>query len=326
MPKAMRIYETGGPDVMKWEEYEPGSPGEGEVLLRHEAVGLNFIDVYHRSGLYPLVQFPAILGMEGAGIAEVIGSGVTDIAVGDRLAYAGIPAGAYAEKRLIPAHRLVKIPESVSSVQAASMMLQGMTARYLLHGCYPVKAGDRILIHAAAGGVGLIACQWAKYLGAMVIGTVGSPEKAELAKMHGCDYPILYNEEDFVGRVREISDGKGVDAVYDSVGQATFMKSLDCLRPMGMMVSFGQSSGSVPPFDLGILSAKGSLFLTRPSLMTYTARREDLLAHAGDLFDVVRKGAVKIQLRQTYPLADAAQAHRELEMRKTSGSSVFVIE
>ncbi len=326
MPKAIRIHETGGPDVMKWEEYDPGSPGEGEVLLRHEAVGLNFIDVYHRSGLYPLPRFPAILGMEGAGIAESVGSGVSDIAVGDRVAYAGIPAGAYAEKRLIPAHRLVKIPESVSSAQAASMMLQGMTARYLLHDCYPVKAGDRILIHAAAGGVGLIACQWAKYLGAEVIGTVGSPEKAELAKMNGCDYPILYNEEDFVSRVREISDGKGVDAVYDSVGQTTFMKSLDCLRPMGMMVSFGQSSGSVPPFDLGILSAKGSLFLTRPSLMTYTAKREDLLVHAADLFDVVGKGAVKIQVRQTYPLADAAQAHRDLEMRKTSGSSVFVIE
>ncbi|MGE0086661.1 MAG: quinone oxidoreductase [Desulfococcaceae bacterium] len=325
MSKAIRMYETGGPEVLKWEDYDPGDPGDGEVLIRHEAVGLNFIDVYHRSGLYPLPKFPAIPGMEGAGIVEIIGRGVHEVAVGDRVAYAGLPPGAYAEKRLIPAHRLVKLPDFISFQQAAAMMLQGMTARYLLYGCYPVKSGDSILIHAAAGGVGLIVCQWAKYLGARVIGTVGSPEKAELAKAGGCDYAILYNDVDFAAKVREITDGKGVDAVYDSVGQATFMKSLDCLRPMGMMVSFGQASGPVQPFDPGILAAKGSLFLTRPSLMTYTAGREDLLAHAKDLFAAVEKGAVKIEVRQTWHLSEAARAHRELESRKTAGSSVFII-
>lgn len=325
MSKAIRMYETGGPEVLKWEEYDPGDPGEGEVRIRHEAVGLNFIDVYHRNGLYPLPGLPAIPGMEGAGIVEAVGREVKEVAVGDRVAYAGLPVGAYAEKRLIPAHRLVNLPDFISFSQAAAMMLQGMTARYLLYGCYPVKTGDTILIHAAAGGVGLIVCQWAKYLGARVIGTVGSSEKAELAKANGCDDPILYNREDFVAQVREITQGRGVDAVYDSVGKATFLKSLDCLRPMGMMVSFGQSSGSVLPFDPAILAAKGSLFLTRPSLMTYTAKREDLLHHAGDLFAAVEKGAVKIEVRQTWPLSEAAHAHRELESRKTVGSSVFVI-
>jgi NADPH2:quinone reductase len=280
MTKAIIIHETGGPEVLRWDEYDPGQPGKGEVLLRQEAVGLNFIDVYHRTGLYPLPSLPAIPGMEGAGVVEAVGEGVSELIAGDRVAYAGLPPGAYAEVRIMPADRLVKLPESISTRQAASMMLQGMTARYLLHGCYQVTAGDRILIHAAAGGVGLIVCQWAKYIGATVIGTVGSPEKADLASGHGCDYPILYRDEDFVQRVKEITEGKGVDAVYDSVGQFTFMKSLDCLRPMGMMVSFGQSSGSIPPIDTGILAAKGSLFLTRPSLMAYTARREDLLAHA----------------------------------------------
>jgi len=288
MPRAVRIYETGGPEVLLYEEYEPGQPGPGEVLIRHEAIGLNFIDVYHRSGLYPLPSLPATPGMEGAGIVEAVGEGVTEVEHGDRVAYAGLPPGAYAEVRIIPAHRLVRLPKGISTNQGASMMLQGMTARYLLHGCYPVKAGDTILIHAAAGGVGLIACQWAKHLGATVIGTVGSAKKAELARAHGCDSPILYKEEDFPPRVKELTQGRGVDVVYDSVGQSTFMKSLDCLRPMGMMVSFGQASGPVPPFDLGLLAAKGSLFLTRPSLMTYTARREDLLAHAQDLFEVTR--------------------------------------
>jgi NADPH2:quinone reductase len=235
-----------------------------------------------------------------------------------------MPPGAYAEARIIPAHRLVKLPESISTQQAAAMMLQGMTARYLLYGCYRVKAGDRILIQAAAGGVGLIVCQWAKYLGATVIGTVGSPEKADLAANHGCDYPILYRDEDFVSRVKEITKDKRVDVVYDSVGQSTFMESLDCLRPMGMMVSFGQSSGPIPPLDTGILAAKGSLFLTRPSLMAYTASRKDLLAHALDLFDVVEKGAVKIEVRQTYPLAEASRAHRQLEDRKTTGSTILI--
>jgi NADPH2:quinone reductase len=324
MIKAVMIENTGGPEVLRWVDYDPGQPKAGEVLVRHEAIGLNFIDVYHRTGLYPLPELPAIPGMEGAGIVEGIGEGVSEFTKGDRVAYAGLPPGAYAEARIIPDHRLVKLPESISTQQAAAMMLQGMTARYLLYGCYKVKAGDRILIQAAAGGVGLIVCQWAKYLGATVIGTVGSPEKADLAANHGCDYPILYREEDFVSRVKEITKEKGVDVVYDSVGQSTFMKSLDCLRPMGMMVSFGQSSGPIPPIDTGILAAKGSLFLTRPSLMAYTANRKDLLAHALDLFDVVEKGAVKIEVRQTYPLAEASRAHRELEDRKTTGSTLLI--
>ncbi len=324
MTKAIRIYETGGPEVMRWEDVDPGKPEPGEALVRHEAVGLNFIDVYHRTGLYPLPALPATPGMEGSGIVEAIGEGVTEVAVGDRVAYAGIPPGAYAEARRIPAHRLVQLPESISFQQGAAMMLQGMTARYLLRGCYDVKKGDTILIQAAAGGVGSIVCQWAKHLGATVIGTVGSPAKAELARAHGCDHPILYNEEDFTARTKEITGGNGVDVVYDSVGQATFMQSLDCLRPMGMMVSFGQASGSVPPLDLVELAARGSLFLTRPSLMAYTAAREDLLNHAGDLFEVVQSGAVKIEVNQTYPLAEAARAHRDLEARKTTGSTILI--
>ncbi len=324
MSKAIVMHETGGPEVLRWEDADPDGPAAGEVLLRHEAVGLNFIDVYHRKGLYPLARMPATPGMEGAGIVEAVGAGVTEVAVGDRVAYAGLPPGAYAEKRLIPAHRLIRIPDGISSVQAAAMMLQGMTARYLLRGCYPVRTGDTILIHAAAGGVGLIVCQWARDLGATVIGTVGSEEKAALARSNGCNHPILYKTEDFERRVKEITDGRGVDVVYDSVGQTTFMKSLDCLRPLGMMVSFGQSSGNVPPFDISALGARGSLFLTRPSLMTYTARREDLVAHAEDLFDVVKRGAVTIEVRRTYPLAEAARAHRDLESRGTTGSSVLV--
>ncbi|MGD8610961.1 MAG: quinone oxidoreductase [Desulfobacterales bacterium] len=324
MPKAIRIHETGGTEVMCWEDFDPGPPDTGEALVRHEAVGLNFIDVYHRTGIYPLPALPAVLGMEGAGVVEAVGEGVAEVAVGDRVAYAGIPPGAYAEVRRIPADRLVQLPDAISGEQGAAMMLQGMTARYLLRGCYDVKAGDTILIHAAAGGVGLIVCQWARHLGATVIGTVGSQEKADLASAHGCDYPILYNQEDFAERTREITAGKGVNVVYDSVGQATFMKSLDCLRPKGMMVSFGQSSGLVPPFDPGLLSAKGSLFLTRPSLMTYTAERGDLLEHARDLFEVVQNGAVKIEVRQTYPLAEAARAHQDLEARTTTGSTVLL--
>jgi NADPH2:quinone reductase len=324
MSKAIRIYETGGPEVMRWETDDPGKPAAGEALVRHEAVGLNFIDVYHRTGIYPLPELPAVPGMEGAGIVEATGEGVSEVAVGDRVAYAGLPPGAYAEIRRMPANRLVRLPDAISYEQGAAMMLQGMTARYLLRGCYDVKAGTTLLIHAAAGGVGLIVCQWAHYLGATVIGTVGSQEKADLAGALGCDHPILYNQEDFAERTREITAGKGVDVVYDSVGQATFMKSLDCLRPMGMMVSFGQASGLVPPFDPGLLSAKGSLFLTRPTLMTYTAERKALLEHARDLFAVVETGAVKIEVRQTYPLAEAARAHQDLEARKTTGSTVLL--
>lgn len=324
MPNAIKIYETGGPEVLKWESHDPGSPAPDEARVRQEAVGLNFIDIYQRTGLYPFTKFPAIPGLEGAGIVESVGEGVTGVSVGDRVAYAAVPAGAYAQERCIPAHRLIKLPYKISSKQAAAMMLQGMTARYLIHGCYQVKAGDTILIHAAAGGVGLIVCQWAKYLGATVIGTVGSQEKADLARNMGCDHPILYNDEDFEARVQEITGGEGVPVVYDSVGQATFQKSLDCLRPLGMMVVFGQSSGTVPPLDLGILAQKGSLFLTRPSLMAYTAKREDLLKHAEDLFNVVEKGAVKVDIRQTYPLSEAAEAHRDLESRKTKGSSILI--
>ncbi len=325
MGKAIRIYETGGPEVMRWEDFDPGQPGVGEVILRQDAVGLNYIDVYHRTGLYPLPELPATPGMEGAGVVEEIGEGVTEVTMGDRVAYAGLPPGAYAETRVIPAHRLVKLPDGMTNQLAAAMMLQGMTARYLLHGCYAVKAGDTILIQAAAGGVGLIVCQWASHIGATVIGTVGSPQKAELAKAHGCHHPILYNDEDFVARTREITDGNGVDVVYDSVGQSTFMNSLDCLRPMGMMVTFGQASGPLEPLDLGLLAAKGSLFVTRPSLMAYTAKREDLLEHARDLFEVVQSGAVKVDVRQTYPLSEAAQAHKDLEGRKTTGSTVFTV-
>jgi NADPH2:quinone reductase len=326
MPKAIVINRTGGPEVLQWVDYDPGQPSPGEVRLRHEAVGLNFIDVYHRTGLYPLPSLPAVPGMEGSGTVEAVGDGVTEVAEGDRVAYAGLPPGAYAQVRRIPAERLVKLPESITTRQAAAMMLQGMTARYLLRGCFDVKTGDTILIHAAAGGVGSIVCQWAKHLGATVIGTVGSEEKAASATENGCDYPILYTKEDFVARVQEITQGRGVDVVYDSVGQATFMKSLDCLRSLGTMVSFGQSSGPVAPLELGLLSAKGSLFLTRPSLMTYTAKREDLLAHARDLFEVFERGVVKVEIRQTYPLSDAARAHRDLEGRRTTGSSILLPE
>ncbi|MGC8490329.1 MAG: quinone oxidoreductase family protein [Syntrophobacteraceae bacterium] len=324
MPKAIRIHEIGGPEVLRYEEYDPEMPGPGEALVRHEAIGVNFIDIYHRTGLYPLPHLPAVLGMEGAGKVEAVGEGVKEVSVGDRVAYAGIPPGAYAEVRVIPAHRLVVLPGSISTRQAAAMMLQGMTARYLLHGCYHVKPGDTILIHAAAGGVGTLVCQWAKHLGATVLGTVGTEEKAEIARNNGCDHAIVYREEDFEARVQEITGGKGVDVVYDSVGKDTFMKSLDCLRPMGSMVSFGQSSGSVPPLDLGVLSAKGSLFLTRPSLMTYTARREDLLAHARDLFEVVEKGIVKAHTGKTYSLAEAGAAHRDMQSRRTTGSVILI--
>jgi NADPH2:quinone reductase len=324
MAKAIIIQATGGPEVLQWQDFDPGTPGPEEVRLHQEAVGLNFIDVYHRTGLYPLPGLPAVPGLEGAGIVEAVGDQVTDFRPGDRVAYAGNPAGAYARERCIPAHRLVSLPEGISTRQAAGMLLRGMTARYLLYGCYPVKAGDRILIHAAAGGVGAIACQWANHLGAEVIGTVGSLEKAEIARKNGCHHPILYDEVDFAQEVKTITDGKGVDAVYDSVGRATFMQSLDCLRPLGTMVSFGQASGSVPPLDIGVLAAKGSLFLTRPSLMAYTARREDLLAHANDLFEVVESGAVTISIGQTYDLKDAARAHQDLEKRKTKGSTVLI--
>lgn len=324
MTKAIRIHQTGAPEVLRWEEVELGQPGAGEVLVRQAAIGLNFIDTYHRSGLYPLPALPATLGMEGAGVVEAVGPEVTEVKVGARVAYAGAPPGAYAEARLIPAHRLVPLPDDTSEAQAAGMMLKGMTAEYLLRRTYRVQAGDTLLVHAAAGGVGLILCQWAKHLGATVIGTVGTDEKAALARAHGCDQVIVYTRENFVERVKEITRGAGVPVVYDSVGKETFFHSLDCLQPRGLLVSYGQSSGATPPFNVGLLSAKGSLYLTRPTLMTYTAKREDLLASAGTLFEVVRAGAVKIEVNQTYPLQEAAQAHRDLEARKTTGSTLLL--
>ena len=324
MVKAIRIHRTGGPDAMRWEDVEVGAPGPGEVRIRHEAVGLNYIDVYFRTGLYPAPSLPFSPGMEGAGVVEAVGEGVDALAVGDRIAYAAPPVGSYAEERLMPADKVVKVPAGIDSRQAAAMMLQGMTVEYLLRRTYPVQAGETILFHAAAGGVGLIACQWAKHLGATVIGTVGSDEKAELARAHGCDHPIVYTREDFTERVRELTDGAGVPVVYDAVGRDTFAGSLDCLRPRGMLVSFGQSSGKIDPFDVGILSAKGSLYVTRPTLMTYTASRADLEASAQALFDVVAGGAVRITVNQTFPLAEAADAHRALESRRTTGSTILV--
>ena len=323
MPYAIQIHETGGPEVMRYEEAAAGAPGPGEVRIRHAAIGLNYIDVYFRMGLYPSPPFPFSPGMEGAGEVVAVGGGVDDLAVGDRVAYAGV-LGAYREERLIAADRLVKVPDAVSDEAAASMMLQGMTVQYLLKSSYPVKPGDTVLFHAAAGGVGLIACQWAKHLGATVIGTVGSDEKAALARAHGCDHTIVYTRENVVERVRELTGGAGVPAVYDAVGRDTFTDSLDCLRPAGTMVSFGQSSGPIPPFEIGVLGAKGSLYLQRPTLMSYTAKREDLLAMAGDLFEVVGSGAVKIRTNQTFPLAQAAEAHRALEGRRTTGSTVLL--
>ena len=324
MSKAIRIHEYGGPEVLRWEDVPVSEPGPGQLRIRHAAIGLNYIDVYHRNGLYPLPSLPWTLGMEGAGRVEAVGAGVTEFHVGDRVAYASPPVGAYAEVRLIPADRVVALPETIDDQTAAAMMLQGMTAQYLLRRTYRVQPGYAILLHAAAGGVGLIASQWARQLGALVIGTVGSDEKAEIARAHGCHHTIVYSRENFVDRVREITNGQGVAVVYDSVGQETFTGSLDCLRPLGMMVSFGNASGPVPPFEPGLLAAKGSLFLTRPTVMTYTAKREDMATAAAELFEVVTLGAVKIAVRQTYPLAETAQAHRDLEARKTTGSTVLL--
>jgi len=303
---------------------EVGAPGPGEIRVRNTRVGLNYIDIYFRTGLYP-APTPFVPGFEGAGVVEAVGAGVSDLAVGDRIAYANGPLGAYAEVRLLPADRAVPLPASITDDQAAAMMLQGMTAQYLLRRTYRVQAGDTILVHAAAGGVGLILCQWAKHLGANVIGTVSTDEKAALARANGCDHPIVYTREDFQARVLELTGGRKLPVVYDSVGVDTFMKSLDCLAPLGMMVLFGQASGPVPPLDLGLLAAKGSLFVTRPTLFSYTAQRADLLATAQELFDVVASGAVKISVNQTYALRDAAQAHTDLAARRTTGSTVFTV-
>ena len=325
MPKAMKVYEVGNPEMMIWEDVEPEVPGQGQVLLRHTMVGLNFIDVYFRKGVYPAPGFPFVPGLEGAGVVEQVGSGVSDLAVGDRVAYASAPLGAYSEMRLMPADRLVRMPDSIDDVTAAAMMLKGLTVQYLLRQVYQVKAGDTILFHAAAGGVGLIACQWASHLGATVIGTVGSDEKAQVAREHGCIHPIVYTRENFVERVIEITDGKGVPVVYDSVGISTFEKSLDCLQPKGLMVSFGQSSGEIDSFNPVVLRTKGSLFLTRPTLMTYTAGRDDLVQMTDELCSMVISGAVNIPVRQKFALSDAVQAHSDLEARKTQGATVFEV-
>ena len=322
MSYAIRIHETGGPEKLKWEEVAVGDPGPGEVRVRNTAIGLNFIDTYHRSGLYP-VQLPLTLGSEGAGVIEAVGPKVKDFKAGDRVAYAN-PIGAYAEVVLRPTARLVKIPAGIDDKVAAAIMLKGMTAWYLCRRTYKVKKGDTIVVHAAAGGVGQILCQWAKHLGAIVIGTVGSEEKAALAKKAGCRHVIVTAKEKFVERVKAITKGKGVPVVYDGVGKDTFMDSLDCISPLGLMVSFGNASGPVAPFNAGILAQKGSLFLTRPTLFTYTAQREDLLKAASELFSVVKSKAVKISVNQTYPLSEAAQAHRDLEARKTTGSTVLL--
>lgn len=323
MTKAFRFAKTGGPEVMEWVDVDLPAPGKGEALVRHTAVGLNYIDTYHRSGLYPM-PLPSGIGVEAAGVIEAVGPGVTGLKVGDRVAYNGGAPGSYSEKRVMPVARLVKLPSGISDKVAASIMLKGMTAAFLLKRTFKVKPGQTILWHAAAGGVGLIACQWAKALGATVIGTVGSDDKVALAKKHGCKHVINYNKENFTEAVKKITKGAGVPVVYDSVGKSTWEGSLDCLQPLGMMVSFGNASGAVPPFPVGQLAAKGSLFLTRPTLFTYTAKEADLKAIARDLFKVVADGTVKVRVNQTYALRDAVQAHKDLEARKTTGSTVLI--
>jgi NADPH2:quinone reductase len=323
MTKAIRIHGYGGPETMRWEDVPTPEPGPAEALVHHTAVGLNYIDVYFRTGLYKAPSLPAILGMEAAGVVRAVGADVGGIAVGDRVAYATGPIGAYTTDRVISADRLVKLPDGIDDQTAAAMMLQGMTAQYLLRRTYPVKSGDTILVHAAAGGVGLILCQWAKHLGATVIGVVSTEEKAKLAREHGAAHVVIGHDK-LAAEVKRLTAGAMVPVVYDSVGKDTFMPSLDCLAPLGLMVSFGNSSGAVPPFEIGVLSAKGSLFLTRPTLATYTANRSELEKSAQDLMQAVQSGAVQIKVNQTFPLKDAAEAHRALEARKTTGSTVLI--
>jgi NADPH2:quinone reductase len=323
MTKAIRFARTGGPEVLEYVDVEVGAPGPGEARVRQHAIGVNFIDVYFRSGLYPQ-PLPSGLGQEGAGVVEAVGEGVTHVKVGDRVAYAGRPNGAYSEVRVMPADILLRLPDEIGFETAAAMMLQGLTVQYLFKSTYQVKAGETILFHAAAGGVGLIACQWARALGVNLIGTAGSNEKAELAKSHGAAHVINYNTENVVERVLEITNGAKVPVVYDSVGKDTFIRSLDCLQPRGLMVSFGNSSGAVPPFSLSELQSRGSLYVTRPTLATYSATRPELEAMAADLFNVVASGQVKIDVNQKFPLAQAAEAHRALESRKTTGSTILI--
>jgi NADPH:quinone reductase len=322
MAKAIRFHRQGGPEVLQLDDVPVGDPGPGQVRIRHTAIGVNFVDTYQRSGLYPM-QTPAIAGNEGAGVVEALGPGVKGLKKGERVAYTGLP-GSYCEERVVPAERMVKVPKGISDEQAASMMLKGMTVHYLIFSTYKVRKGDTVLWHAAAGGVGLIACQWLKKLGVTVIGTVGSEEKARLARAHGCKHVINYSSENFVERVKEITKGRKVPVVYDSVGKSTWEGSLDCLQPRGLIVSFGNASGAVPPVNLGILSTKGSLYVTRPTLATHIAARADLVKRSTDLFNAVKSGKVKIETTARYPLADAASAHRDLEGRRTTGSVVLI--
>ena len=326
MPHAIRMHEHGGPEVLRWEEVESRPLETGEIRVRQEAVGLNYIDVYHRTGLYPVPAFPCVPGLEGAGLVAEVGPEVTGLEIGDRVAYASPPLGAYAEERALPADRVVRLPEGITAEAAASLLLQGMTAEYLIRRTYPCREGETVLLHAAAGGVGLLASQWLQSLGVEVIGTVGSPAKAELARAHGCTHTILYRDEDIVARVRDLTGGRGVPVVYDSVGQATWEASLDCLQPRGLMVSFGNASGPVEPVHLGELSQKGSLFVTRPTLMHYTAERSELEASAQALFAVVLAGKVRPHIGQRFPLREAAAAHRALEARETVGSTVLTVD
>jgi NADPH2:quinone reductase len=321
MAKAVRFHQHGGPEVLQYEDVPVGDPGPGQARIRHTAIGVNFVDTYQRSGLYPM-PLPMVAGNEAAGVVEAVGSGVTDLTAGDRIAYTGLP-GSYCEQRLVPADRLVKLPQGIGDEQAASMMLKGLTVHYLIHSTYAVKKGETVLWHAAAGGVGLIACQWLQALGVTVIGTAGSDEKCALARAHGAAHVINYTRESFVERVKSITGGMGVPVVYDAVGKTTWDGSLDCLRPRGLMVSFGNASGAVPPVSLGILSTKGSLYVTRPTLATYVASRADLVERSNALFAMVKSGALKIETTGRYKLADAAQAHRDLEGRKTTGSIIL---
>ena len=322
MAKAVRYHKQGGPEVLQVDDVQVGEPGQGQVRIRHTAIGVNFVDTYQRSGLYPM-QLPAVAGNEGAGVVEAVGAGVTDLKAGDRICYTGLP-GSYCETRLVPADRMVKLPQGITEEQAASMLLKGLTVHYLIFSTYAVKKGDTVLWHAAAGGVGLIACQWLKALGVTTIGTAGSPDKMALAKSHGADHVINYSTENFVEKVKGITGGKGVPVVYDSVGKTTWEGSLDCLRPRGLMVTFGNASGPVAPVNLGILASKGSLYVTRPTLATYIAARADLVERSNALFEVVKSGKVKIETTAKYKLADAAQAHRDLESRKTTGSVILI--
>ena len=323
MPNAIRFHKNGGPEVLQWESVEVGEPGAGEARVRHTAIGVNYIDTYHRSGLYKLA-LPSSLGTEGAGIVEAVGPGVTDVRPGDRVAYSGGPLGAYSEVRVMPVDRLVKLPDGVSDKVAATLMLKGLTVQYLFRQTFPLKGGETILLHAAAGGIGLIACQWARALGVTMIGTVGSDEKAALAKANGCAHTIVYTRENFVERVKQVTGGKGVPVVYDGVGKDTFPASLDCLSPRGMFVSFGNASGAIAAFDILLLSQKGSLYATRPTLATYTASRAAMLAMCEDMFSLVLAGKLTNEPRQTYALKDAAQAHRDLESRKTTGATILL--